>query len=152
MPITDGNGNVLAPMRIKPVNTSDFELFPESLSILKKVAGELTLPLTRSHFNLDMGFDSRANRKLIWNAGMIPNIPENPRNRDQSKPRRGRPRYFDVKIYKERFAIERCFAWEDTYRALVISYERKAQHQLGAKLLGYALINLRYFVGKSQKC
>lgn len=148
----DRRGNVLAPMPVKPVNISEFELLPESLAIFRKVVREVGLNVQGSYFNYDSGVDSRAVRKLIWNAGMIPNIPENPRHRDQSKPKRGRPRCFNAKVYKERFAIERCFAWEDTYRTLVISYERKVQHQLGAKLLGYALINLRYFVGKSRKC
>ena len=148
----DRKGNVLAPMEVKPVNMSEFELFPESFAIFRKVVLEASLPIQGSYFNYDCGVDSRAVRKLIWNAGMIPNIPENPRNRDLSKPKRGRPRRFNAKVYKERFAIERCFAWEDTYRTLVISYERKASHQWGAKLLGYALINLRCFVGKSQKC
>jgi len=148
----DRIGNVLAPMPVKPVNISEFELFPESFRIFRKVVKEIGLPVHGSHFNYDCGVDSRAVRKLIWNAGMIPNIPENPRNRDRSKPKRGRPRRFNARVYKERFAIERCFAWEDTYRTLVISYERKVQHQLGAKLLGYALINMRYFLGKSRKC
>jgi transposase len=148
----DRVGNVLAPMPVKPVNISEFELFPESFAIFRQVVREVGLPVQGSYFNYDSGVDSRAVRKLIWNAGMIPNIPENPRNRDQSKPKRGRPRCFNAKVYKERFAIERCFAWEDTYRTLVISYERKVKHQLGAKLLGYALINLRHFLGKSRKC
>ena len=148
----DRKGNVLAPMPVKAINISEFELFPESFAIFRKVVRELGLDIRGSCFNYDCGVDSRLTRTLIWNAGMIPNIPENPRNRDQSKPKRGRPRCFNAKVYKERFAIERCFAWEDAYRTLVISYERKVQHQLGAKLLGYALINLRCFVGKSRKC
>jgi len=148
----DRNGNVLAPMPIQPVNTSEFEMIPESLKLLKKVGREVGINLSGSYFNYDSGVDSRAVRKMIRNAGMIPNIPENRRNRDVSKPKRGRPRAFDKAIYDDRFSIERSFAWEDTYRQLVISYERKAAHQLGSKLLGYALINLRHFVGnrKSQ--
>ena len=33
------------------------------------------------YLNLDGGFDSRRNREAIFNAGLIPNINENPRNR-----------------------------------------------------------------------
>ena len=43
------------------------------------------------------GFDSKANRKAIFNAGLIPNIPENPRNRKRTK--RGRKRLFDAVIH-----------------------------------------------------
>src|SRR5262249_49967248 len=44
-------------------------------------AEEVRLDLKGAYFNLDGGFDSARNRKMIFNAGMIPNIKENPRNR-----------------------------------------------------------------------
>lgn len=100
--------------------------------------------------NLDTGFDSKHNRKIVWNFGMKPNIPENTRNRDTSKPKKGRPRHFDSQIYTKRFSVERTFAWEDAYRSLVIRYDRKASNYRGRKLLAYTLINLRYFCGKSK--
>ena len=56
-------------------------LLPEGLKALKKVAKEVGLDLTGAYLNLDGGFDSAHNRKCIFNAGMIPNIKENPRNR-----------------------------------------------------------------------
>jgi len=51
------------------------------MKALKRVAKEVGLDLRGAYVNLDGGFDSRANRKCIFNAGMIPNIKENPRNR-----------------------------------------------------------------------
>ena len=39
------------------------------------------MDLKGAYLNLDGGFDSAHNRKMIFNAGMIPNIKENPRNR-----------------------------------------------------------------------
>ncbi len=56
-------------------------LLPKGLKALKEVAKEVGLDLRGAYVNLDDGFDSRANRKCIFNAGMIPNIKENPRNR-----------------------------------------------------------------------
>jgi hypothetical protein len=57
-------------------------------------------------------YDSRANRKAIFNRGMVPNIPENPRGR--KIPKRGRNPIFDPAIFQERFqTIERVFAWEE---------------------------------------
>jgi hypothetical protein len=51
-------------------------------------------------------------RKAIFNRGMTPNIPENPRRR--KTPKRGRKQRFDPAIFEERFrTIERVFAWED---------------------------------------
>jgi len=54
------------------------------------------LNLHRSYLNLDSCFDSKANRKAIFNARLIPNIPENPRNRKRTK--RGCKRLFDAAI------------------------------------------------------
>jgi len=56
---------------------------------------------------------------------------------------------FNEPIYKQRFKIERVFAWQDTYRKLAHSYERLEATGNGLKYLGYALINLRVFVGNS---
>jgi len=79
--MTDNNGFVLAPLPVAPVNKTDMVLLPEGLKALKKVAKEVGLDLRDAYLNLDSGFDSIANRKSIFNAGLIPNIPENPRNR-----------------------------------------------------------------------
>ena len=76
-----------------PVNETDMVLLPEGLKALKKVAKEVGLDLRGAYLNLDGGFDSRHNRKLIFNAGMMPNIKENPRNRKTTK--RGRKRLFN---------------------------------------------------------
>ncbi len=64
-----------------PVNETDMVLLPQGLHALKEVAKEVGLDLRGAYLNLDGGFDSTHNRKCIFNAGMIPNIKENPRNR-----------------------------------------------------------------------
>jgi hypothetical protein len=70
------------------VNETDMVLLPESLKALKRVAKEVGLDLRGAYLNLDGGFDSAHNRQCIFNAGLIPNITENPRNRKTTK--RGR--------------------------------------------------------------
>ena len=81
-------------MPVAPVNATDMILFPEGLKALQKVAKEVGLDLRGAYLNLDGGFDSAHNRKCIFNAGMIPNIPENPRNR--KRPKRGRKRLLNA--------------------------------------------------------
>jgi Transposase DDE domain len=109
--MTDNNGYVLAPLPVAPVNETDMVLLPKSLNALKQVAQEVGLDLRGAYVNLDGGFDSRANRKCIFNAGMIPNIKENPRNR--KRPKRGRKRWFNAALHALRMRVERTFAWED---------------------------------------
>jgi len=120
-------------------------LLPESLQALEKVAKEVGLDLRGAYLNLDGGFDSIANRKCIFNAGLIPNIKENPRNRKTTK--RGRKRLFNAAIHALRLRVERTFAWEDKFKRLLLRFERIQQRHYGMKLMAYTLINLRTFCG-----
>ncbi len=103
------------------------------------------MDLRGAYLNLDGGFDSARNRKYIFNAGMIPNIKANPRNRKTTK--RGRKRLFNEAIHALRMRVERTFAWEDKFKRLLLRFERIQQRHYGMKLLAYTLINLRAFCG-----
>ena len=143
--LVDNHGYVLSPLTIAPVNEVDRVLLPQGLKDLKRVARAAGLTLPGAVLNLDAGFDSKTNRKCIFNAGLRPNIKENPRNRQ--KPKRGRKRFFDDALYKLRFIVERTFAWEDKFKRLRLRFETRQIHQLGFKLLAFPLINLREFCG-----
>jgi transposase len=143
--ITDNNGYVLSPLPVAPVNKADTVLLPEGLNALKHVANLTGLVLKGSYLNLDGGFDSKHNRKVVFNAGMIPNIPENPRNRKATK--RGRKRLFNKAIHALRDRVERMFAWEDKFKRLLLRFEHIQQRHYGMKLMAYMLINLRRFCG-----
>jgi transposase len=136
---------VLAPLPVAPVNEADMVLLPQGLQALKKVAKEIGVDLRGAYLNLDGGFDSARNRKMIFNAGMIPNIKENPRNRKTTK--RGRKRLFNAEIHALRVQVERTFAWEDKFKRLLLRFERIQQRHYGMKLMAYTLINLRAFCG-----
>jgi hypothetical protein len=144
MPIiamTDNNGYVLSPLPVAPVNETDMRLLPEGLKALKKVAKIVGLVLTGAYLNLDSGFDSTHNRKRIFNAGMIPNIPENPRNRKRTK------RFFNAASHALRTRVDRTFAWEDKFKRLLLRFEHLQQRHFGMKLMAYTLINIREFCG-----
>jgi len=143
--IIDNNGSVLAPLPVAPVNKADMILLPEGLKGLKRVAKRTGLVLEGAYLNLDGGFDSKANRKAIFNAGLIPNIKENPRNRKTTK--RGRKRWFNAVIHALRERVERTFAWEDKFKRLLLRFEYIQQRHYGMKLMAYTLINVRRFCG-----
>lgn len=143
--IIDNNGYVLAPVPVAPVNETDMVLLPKGLHALKQVATEVGLDLRGAYLNLDGGFDSARNRKCIFNAGMIPNIKENLRNR--KTPKRGRKRFFNAAIHALRMRVERTFAWEDKFKRLLLRFEHIQQRHYGMKLMAYTLINLRAFCG-----
>jgi hypothetical protein len=120
-------------------------LLPEGLRALKKMAHEVGWDLRGAYLNLDGGFDSTRNRKCMFNAGLIPNIPENPRNRKH--PKRGRKRLFNAAIHALRMRVERTFAWEGKFKRLLLCFEHIQQRHYGMKLMAYTLINLRGFCG-----
>lgn len=77
-----------------------------------------------------------------------PAIKPNPRNTKSETILHAQFERFDeVKhIYKERYKVERSFAWEDTYRRLNTRYDRLKETHEGFKFLAYSLINLRWFI------
>ena len=143
MAIIDNHGYILGPVPVAPVNEADTVLLPQGLKTLKRIANLTGLELNRSYLNLDGGFDSKSNRKVIFNAGLIPNIKENPRNRKTIK--RGRKRLFNSAIHALRDRVERTFAWEDTFKRLLLRFEHQKHRHYGMKLMAYTLINLRRF-------
>jgi hypothetical protein len=128
---------------VAPVNKADTVLLPDGLNALKRIARLADLGIEGAYLNLDGGFDSRRNRKAIFNAGLIPNVKENPRNR--KTPKRGRKRLFNAAIHSLRLCVERTFAWEDKFKRLLLRFEFKQQRHYGMKLMAYTLINLRPF-------
>ena len=142
--ISDRHGNVLSPYTIAPANRHESPLFDHALKSLKSVFKKINVSLKGIMMSLDSAYDSRKNRKLIFNSQMIPNIKRNKRNRKAKK--RGPKRFFDPDIWIERLhIIERTFAWEDKFKRLLLRFERISANHFGMKLLAYAMINLRNF-------
>jgi hypothetical protein len=120
-------------------------LCPAGLQALKQVAKEVGGDLRGAELHLDGGLDSPQNRPGIFNAGLIPNSPENPRNR--KRPQCGRKRLFNAAIHALRMRVERPCAWEDKFKRLLLRFEHIQQRHYGMKLLAYTLMNLRTFCG-----
>lgn len=140
----DRNCNVIAPFVAAPGNCHESSLLLKALKNLTDIGRTIGLNLVKSILNLDTAYDSRPNRKAVFNRGMVPNINENQRNRLSTK--RGRKRFFEKEISDERFAtIERVFGWEDKFRRLLIRFERISKLHYAFKTLAYTMINLRNF-------
>jgi hypothetical protein len=105
----DRDCNIIAPFVTAPGNRNESPLFRNALPRLTEMARAIGADLQGSTVSLDGVYDCRDNRKAIFNRGMTPNIPENPRGR--KTPKRGRKQRFDPAIFEERFRIiERVFA------------------------------------------
>lgn len=140
----DRHCNVIAPFIAAPSNRHESPLLLQALPQVTRIAKHVGIDLNKTIVSLDAAYDSRENRKAIFNRGMVPNIPENPRGRRTSK--RGRQPLFEPTLYQERFfTIERVFAWEDKFRRLLLRFERISQLHYALKSLAYTMINLRHF-------
>ena len=146
LPVTDGHGFIIASTELVAGNHNDaFQLKTHLQSIFKEIKW-LGLSINGAFFNADKAFDTRAARKVCFNHGVIPNMPENRRNRQKVK--RGRKRLFNEDVYKRRFTCERSFAWIDKFRALLLRFDRRDDYFLGAHHIAFAMINLRYILAK----
>lgn len=121
-------------------------MFPESLGSFIDHADLLRLDIKNSYLTLDSGFDSEHNKLIIQEANLKPVIKPNLRGLKNQTKRNIRLDEFEAvkQIYQERHNIERSFAFEDTYRKLVIRYERLKSTFLGFRYLAYTMINFRW--------
>jgi transposase len=116
---------------------------PETLNRLKLFTKKIGINMDGSALTLDSGFDSNDNKIRIKSQKLTPVICPNRRNTKNPIKLAQKFRWFKKKIYKERYKIERTFAWQDTYRRIVVSYDRLKKTRTGFRNLAYAMINFR---------
>src|SRR6202035_2456095 len=111
----DRRCHVIAPFVAAPSNRNEALLLREALPEVMRIVREMGMDLCGTIVGLDGVYGCRANRKAIFNRGMVPNFTPNPWGRKHPNP--GRKPIFEPAIFKERFrTIERVFGWEDKFR------------------------------------
>ena len=130
-------------MRIESVNKRDSTLFPGAFNTLMEFTQRIGIDLQESALTLDSGFDSQENKVLIKAHGLIPAIYPNRRNMKKPIAIARKFRWFNRETYKARYAVERTFGWQDTYRRLAVSYDRLPEIRTGFRHLAYAMVNFR---------
>ena len=144
VPVTDGNGFIVASTGLLAGNHNDAYNLKPHLQEIFKAMKELSLDFQGAFFNADKAFDTKDACKTCFNHGVVPNIDENKRNRKATK--RGRKRFFDPEVYKRRFTCERTFAWIDKFKALLIRFDRKDAYFLGFYFIAFAMVNLLHVI------
>ena len=99
IPFCERNCNVIVPFIVAPGNRNESLLLKEALPQETRIAKQVGLDLRKTVVSLDGVYDSRSNRKAIFNCGMIPNIPAN--LRDRKTPKRGRKPIFNPALFQE---------------------------------------------------
>lgn len=139
--MTDGRGIPIAVGDIMKGNHNDLHRVVPQFGTMVNELKNKNIYVQNSILNADKGFDSKKLRRAIMRRNMIPNIKENTRNRKSKK--RGRKRFYNDAIYKTRFVNERCFAWIDSFKTLLIRFDKKDKHWLDWHYLAFALILLK---------
>lgn len=140
--MTEVQGYIIGSTKIVAGNHNDAYNLKTNLQTTFKQMKKLGLRIQGAFLNADSMFDTKDARKVCFNHGLIPNIPENPRNRKRTK--LGRKRLFNQDVYRHRFCTERTFAWVDTFKRLLIRFERKDDYFFGGHCIAFAMINLRH--------
>lgn len=139
--MTDGRGIPIGIGDIISGNHNDlYDIVPQ-LSKITKAVNDCGIIVENSVLNADKGFDSKAFRRFCRRRKMVPNVKENTRNRKNTK--RGRKREFYQNTYKRRFVNERCFAWIDSFRTLLIRFDTSTSSWKNWHYLAFFLLLLK---------
>jgi len=139
--MTDGHGIPIAIGGIQSGNHNDlYRIVPQFSGMIKSL-NHCGIVVENSILNSDKGFDSNSLRRACRRRNIEPNIKENIRNR--KKPKRGRKRFFNEDIYKRRFVNERAFAWLDSFRTLLIRFDKLDENWINWHYFAFALILLK---------
>ena len=124
MVVADGHGLPLG-LYVASAQPHESQLAESTLAMVK-VPQRRGRPRTRpKELVADKAYDSRAFRRYLRRRGIKPTIP--PVARRRQRPQRGRPLHIGPG-YRQRWKVERCFAWMDNCRRLVVRYERSLAH------------------------
>ena len=139
---TDKNGQPIALSEPQAGNHHDvYEIRPifEAMCKLLEDAG---ISLQGVFMNADAGFDSEALRTLCAEKEIEANIADNPRN-GGAELAEVAYQYFDEQLYKERYVIERTNAWLDSFKGLLVRYEKKIKSWMAQHWMAFAVLLLR---------
>jgi transposase len=140
MLVVEGQGLPLGVL-VESAQKAEVRLAEAALAQVK-VTRPVGRPRTRpKELVADRGYDSEALRRRLRARGIKPCIPR----RRNARPRRGRKP--DLSGYRQRWVVERTFAWLGGFRRLLVRWERRAHIYLAFLLLACILILLRVISG-----
>ena len=123
--VADSKEGMPLSIEISAANDQDSPYF---IDLVDKISlkGERGRPRTRpDEVNADPAYNSDEIRSYLRGRGIKSNIPVNKRNR--KFPKRGRPTRLDKDGYmRNRSAVERFNAWIESFKRILVRFERLA--------------------------
>lgn len=140
--MTDSKGQPVAMAEPQAGNHNDVyqisSLFEQMCSLLQSAG----ISLRGVFMNADAGFDTEELRELCAEQKIEANIANNPRNKKKEAVADDYV-YFDEKLYRNRYVIERTNAWLDGFKGLLIRYEKKTKSWMAQHFLAFITLLLR---------
>jgi transposase len=124
----------------KPMSGEHHDLYSieDTLEDILVLLEQSTIDHKGLFLNADAGFDSKKCRNFLEKKEIIANIKSNPRNRNVET-----EDYFDEKLYRRRFKIEKANAWLDSFKALLVRFETLNITWINLHYLAFAILFLR---------
>lgn len=121
--LTDGQGLPLSFGLIQSGSHHDqFRLCEQFGQMYHTIKKWLPRKAAGCWLNADKGFDSKKFRDYLKYLNIQPNIPEKVRKGSKNH---GEPKtILNKEIYQQRFTCERTFAWFDSFRTVLIRFDR----------------------------
>ena len=113
----------------------EIEVHAEEVFVTLKGAGISTEGL---FVNGDAGFDSERFRSACTKRGVIPNLPYNERKGDVE-----REELFDEKLYREKYSVERTFAWMESFLCVLNRFDTTTTSWKGFNFLVFIVIAIK---------
>lgn len=135
---TDGSGTPIG-FHLAGANHSEHKLAEQTLATIRVKRKRGRAKTRPKQLCADRGYTSKAFRSYLHKRDIKACIPDKRRPKSW-RPKRGRPIRHDAELYKQRFIIERTFAWLGYYRRLLVRWENTFSVYRGFFLL--ALVQL----------
>lgn len=116
----------------------DLYTIEDTLEEILAILEQSTIDHKGLFLNADAGFDSKKCRDFLEKKGITANIKSNPRNGNNET-----ENYFDEKLYKRRFKIEKANAWLDSFKALLVRFETSNITWINLHYLAFSILFLR---------
>lgn len=140
MVVSEAGGLPIAFILEAP-NTHESQLALDVLAEMRVPSPARGRPQTRVlKLAMDRAFDAASLRQQLRRRGIRASIPERKR---RGKRRQRGPHAKLYPVSQERYKVERLNAWMDNFRALVVRYEREAEHYLSYCALAALLMCLK---------
>lgn len=140
MLVTDTQGTPIGFL-LESASPAEVKLAPATLATVRVKSRQGQLRTRPRQLVADRAYDSRTFRESLRKRGIKVCIPTRHRPKNWRK-KRGRPRVLDKAAYKNRYKIERTFAWMGNFRRLLIRWEHLLCVYSGFCFFALALLSI----------